>query len=474
LLRSRLEGLGPVTVDKLVDPLGVSTAAAQAALAALEGEGFAIQGHFTGETENVEWCERRLLARIHRYTLKTLRREIEPVSPRDFMRYLFTWHGLNEPGEGSDALAAALEQLEGFSLPAAAWEADVLPARVGDYLPHYLDRLCASGRVIWLRLVPPKTTGKSEPRRAAPVRQTPIAMIERRQLGYWREMAPPPDTQSLKLSAEARRALAALDAHGAVFFTDLMESSGLLRTQLENALAELAAFGLVSADTYAGLRALITPSGKRPSLAPRATRRRRRARFEGVDEAGRWSRLRSPVEAVDDDRQHDHINPETVEHVAWTLLHRYGVVFKRLLERESVLPSWRELLYVYRRLEARGEIRGGRFVDGFAGEQYALPEAVDTLREIRKREKDGALVLVAAADPLNLIGIVTPGDRLPATANNRVMYRDGVPVAFYEGGHVRFTEALEPGAEWDIRNCLLRRNRPVKTASTASSTTAGG
>ncbi|MES1944810.1 DEAD/DEAH box helicase [Salinisphaera sp. PC39] len=467
LLRSRLEGLGPVTAATLAAPLGVSAGAAEAALAALEGEGFALQGHFTRPEGDIEWCERRLLARIHRYTLKSLRREIEPVSPRDLMRFLFVWHGLDEPGEGQDALAAALEQLEGCSLPAAAWEADVLPARVADYMPHMLDQLCAVGRVTWLRLVPPRPNGNGRrngnggARRAAPVRQTPIVLIERAHLDHWRSLAPPPDADGVRLSGSARRALETLDQRGAVFFADLMQASGLLRTQLEEALAELAACGLATADTFAGLRALIAPSDRRPSLAPRATRRRRRARFEGVDEAGRWSRLHAPAEAVDDDaRRHERTDPETLEHLAWTLLHRYGVVFKRLLLRESALPPWRELLYVYRRLEARGEIRGGRFVNGFGGEQYALPEAVDALRKTRKRQADGELVTVAAADPLNLVGIVTPGERLPATANNRVLFRDGVPVAFYEAGEVRFAEALDPETEWDIRNRLLRRARP--------------
>ena len=246
----------------------------------------------------------------------------------------------------------------------------------------------------------------------------------------------------------------ALKQHGALFFSDIVRITGLLRTQVEAALGELTAWGLAASDTFAGLRALITPASKRrPSAVhslPSAPRRGiRRGR------GGRWAL--SPRQAVAGDAAAEQ---QALTHLADVLLRRYGVVFRKVLERESALPPWRELLYIYRRLEARGEVRGGRFVDGFAGEQFALPEAVGALREIRRREKTGELVSVSAADVLNLVGIVTPGARVPMQGENRVLYRDGVPLAVQVAEEVRFLETVTAEAEWALRTVLLRRRQP--------------
>ncbi len=455
LLRSRLEGLGPVTATALVAPLALAATRADAALARLETEGFAVRGRFTAEEE--QWCERGLLARIHRYSIQRRRAESEPVSPQDYQRFLFRWHGLDEPPEGPEALAAALEQLEGFPLPAVAWETDVLPLRVADYAPHQLDQLLASGRFTWLRLTPPKPADGGT-QRAGPVRNTPIALMERASLAYWRAVVPAPDATSGRLSSSAVRVLAALEQGGASFFADLVDATGLLRAQVEEALGELVARGLASADTFNGIRALIAPAHKRPGNAPRG-RRRRRSAAPGVDTAGRWVRTGRNTEAAASDARNrgGMTDLDTLEHIAWALLRRYGVVFRRVLEREPALPPWRELLYAYRRLEARGEIRGGRFVEQFSGEQFAHSEAAGALAKMRREEKTGALVAVSAADPLNLVGIITPGARLPATASNRVLYRDGLPVAFHHGGELRFLEEMTPGAQWQARERLLRR-----------------
>jgi ATP-dependent Lhr-like helicase len=241
-----------------------------------------------------------------------------------------------------------------------------------------------------------------------------------------------------------------LNTHGASFFDEIVSGTGLLKTQAEEAIGELVALGLVAADSFAGLRALLVPADKRAGF--RGHRRRRLAEF-GIEDAGRWSLLRhagTPATGQD---------PEQIETIARTLLKRYGVVFKRLLEREAgFLPSWFDLLRVYRRLEARGEIRGGRFVAGPTGEQYALPEVVSQLRAVRKKAKTGKLVSVSAADPLNLVGIVLPGSRIPALAGNRVLYRDGVPIAVQIGGEARFLETLEPAQEWEARTALLRQS----------------
>ncbi len=454
LVRSRLEASGPITAAALAELFGLPANEIEPALLALEAEGSVMRGWFTPGISETEWCERRLLARIHRYTLKRLRSEIEPVVPADYLRFLFEWQGVTgERAEGQVALAAALEQLEGFSAPAAAWETDILPARVSDYAPYLLDQLCAGGAVAWLRLSPPHNGGDGH--HAGPVRATPISFVAREALPHWRALADSPDDGALNLSHGARAVHEALKHRGALFFADLVSETGLLRTQLEAALAELAACGLATADSFAGLRALITPAAKRAPLARSFRYRLRRGEPPGVNEAGRWSLV--PPRAVSGDAP---VDSEALAHLAEVLLRRYGVVFRKVLERESGLPPWRELLYIYRRLEARGEVRGGRFVDGFAGEQFALPEAVGALRETRRREKTGELLSVAAADVLNLVGIVTPGARVPVQGENRVLYRDGVPLAVQVAEEVRFLETVTADAEWALRNRLLRRTQP--------------
>ena len=455
LIRSRLEGSGPVTAAALAAMLGLAKSEIDVALLALEAEGGVMRGKYSPGATDTEWVDRRLLARIHRYTLKRLRSEIEPVTPADYLRFLFDWHGAAaERSEGVSALAAALDQLSGFSAPASAWEQDILSARVADYAPYMLDQLCAGGSVAWMRLVPPRAT--DEERRAGPVRSTPIAFVERDALSHWRTLAELPDPAAINLSHGAHTVHEALRANGALFFGDVTRLTGLLRTQVEAALAELTAWGLAASDSFAGLRALITPAGKRPALTSSARYRMRRGRGPGVDEAGRWALV--PRRSVAGETRN--ADAEALTHLAEVLLRRYGVVFRKVLERESALPPWRDLLYIYRRLEARGEVRGGRFVDGFAGEQFALAEAVGALRETRRRPKNGELVSVSAADTLNLVGIVTPGQRVPVTGENRVLYRDGVPVAVQVAEDVKFLEAVSPENEWALRNSLLRRRQP--------------
>jgi ATP-dependent Lhr-like helicase len=259
------------------------------------------------------------------------------------------------------------------------------------------------------------------------------------------------------MTSKARRVLEHLSAHGASFFDEIAEGTGLLPSQAEEGLAELVGLGLVNSDSFGGLRALLVPSERR--RASSGPRHRRRALF-GMDSAGRWALVRREQTAVP-----GRTDAETVELVARGLLRRWGVVFWRLLAREADwLPPWRELLFCYRRLEARGEIRGGRFVAGLSGEQFAVPEAVGLLREVRRRPRDEEWVSLSAADPLNLIGILTPGPRLPALAGNRVLYRDGLPLATLTGGEVRFLDTLDAAAQWQARNTLLRRHVPAALA----------
>jgi ATP-dependent Lhr-like helicase len=424
-----------------------------------------MRGRFTPDARELEWCERRLLARIHRYTVNRLRAEIEPVEARDFMRFLFRWQRVAPDArvEGADALAAVVSQLEGFEAPAAAWETELLPARVNEYDPAWLDELSLAGRVVWTRLATPRPSGERTP---APVRTTPIALLGRRNLPLWTALAAPGDGATP--SARARQVADVIAAHGASFFEEIVDGTGLLRTQIEEALGELTALGIVNCDSFGGLRALLVPTDRRRSLG--GHKRRRRTALFGIEDAGRWALVRRkpsastllPDEGPSAKREGVVGKPEVLEHVARALLKRYGVVFWRLIEREAGwLPPWRELLRTYRRLEARGEIRGGRFVAGVSGEQYALPEAVGSLRDVRRAERTGALVSLSGADPLNLVGLLTPGGRLPALTGNRVLYRDGVPIALLAGSEVRFFEKLAPEEEWNARNALLRRQVPA-------------
>ncbi|MBD8622313.1 DEAD/DEAH box helicase [Pseudomonas sp. CFBP 13727] len=418
LIRARLSGFGPQRLGEIAAPLNLHPALVEQALLVLENQGYVMRGRFIAHIEETQWCERHLLARIHRYTVKRLRREIEPVSLQVFMRFLLDWQCL-APGtrlQGEAAMSRLLDQLEGYSAPASAWENDLLPARLRGYDPSWLDRASRSGKTVWARLA---SSGKG-----ATLRNTPIVLLPRARLPLWRSLAAA--VQPQELSMRAQKLEQTLAAQGAMFFDDLVHQTRLLRTEAENALQELVAAGRVNADSFAGLRALITPAGKRQA---RSSRRGRGAFIGGMDDAGRWALLQAPGCAPD----------EAVEQVALVLLRRYGVVFWRLLQREADwLPSWRDLLRALQRLEARGQIRGGRFIDGLSGEQFALPEAIPALREVRKRPVDGTMVSITASDPLNLVGTLLPlpgADPLqiqksvPALPGNRVLYRDGLPVA---------------------------------------------
>ena len=465
VVRGRLEGVGPTTSTEIAASLGMPVGRIDAALASLQAEGFVLRGQFTpGAPPESEWCERRLLARIHRYTVKRLRAEIEPVEARDFLRFLFEWQRVTPEGrmEGPDAVGAILAQLEGFEAPASAWETEILPTRITEYEPAWLDEQCLAGRFIWTRLAQRKSDSE---RSAAPVRGTPIVLLARRNTRVWSSLTGVVD--STNLSSKAQAVADYIRTHGASFFDEIADGAHLLPSQAEEALAELVALGVVNSDSFGGLRALLVPADRRRPAA--GGRRKRKIALFGMDAAGRWALVRrqpaveSAEAAVQPNRAAARLqDEETIEHVARTLLRRWGVVFWRLLAREADwLPPWRDLLMCYRRLEARGEIRGGRFVAGFTGEQYAAPEAIGLLRDTRRKPHSQHHVSLSGADPLNLVGILTPGQRLPALNSNRVLYRDGIPVAVFAGGEVRFLEKLEAKEQWDAQNLLLRRHVPA-------------
>jgi ATP-dependent Lhr-like helicase len=450
LLRGRLTIAGPTTAAALAGLLAITERDADAALLALEADGVVLRGHFspsraglqasaipTSDPGGQEWCDRALLARIHRYTLNRLRAEIEPVSPAGFMRFLFAWQHV-APAErltGIDGLREILAMLDGFELAAGAWERAVLPARVIPYEPQMLDMLCLAGEVGWARVSSP-----TDPARLVPA--TPVALFRREHGDVWQRLRATgdhdPRAAEAALSERARAVLQTLRSRGASFFSDLASACALDADDLRQAIGALVASGLAASDGFSGVRALVQAALGRPPA------RHGRANF-----AGRWSALRAEPGAAS--RESD------VETLAWTLLRRYGVVFRRLLTREATTAPWRELTRVYRRLEARGEIRGGRFVSGMSGEQYALPEAVARLREIRRAGTDGQLITISAADPLNLSGIVTAGDRIRAARRNRIVYRDGIPLAVMEGDFVRELSPIDPAIAADVSRALSGR-----------------
>jgi ATP-dependent Lhr-like helicase len=454
LIRGRLQSSGPVTAWSLSQLLMIDVNHIDAALIALEAQGFALRGQFTPDATQLEWCERRLLARIHRYTIQTLRAEIEPVSTADFMRFLLQWQGvIREPRpQGVEALSGTIEQLEGIAVSAAAWESDVLPARLHEYDPNWLDSVCLSGRATWMRMNAPKAAT------AGPVRATPIVLLTRKNARQWQCWVNDGmgDLDIMHLSHPAQRMFEYLQTHGASFFADISQGTHLLQSQAEDGLSELVAAGVVSADSFSGLRALVLPMDRKRKMA---TRGMRIAQF-GLEDAGRWTL----VKHASSDEQ------SSLAALVFILLKRYGVVFRKLLIHESdQLPAWHELLRVFRQLEAQGLIRGGRFIAGVTGEQYALPEAVAALRAVRKQTHDGKLISLSAADPLNLSGVLIPGPRIPALTGNRLLLRDGELIASCVGGQTTLHAQFEPADEWAARNALLHKRVMVPMHSTSFS-----
>jgi ATP-dependent Lhr-like helicase len=434
LFRGRMAICGPISAAALAESLGVSLADADGALLGLESDGVVLRGLFTPATREIEWCDRALLARIHRYTLNRLRAEISPVTPAEFMRFLFAWQHVDAATllAGPEGLRAVLAQLDGVEVPARAWEREVLPARIAGYDANLLDMLCLTGEVSWARL----STGPTQV-----VGATPIALYLREHAEAWltlrsQELDITTDAASLN---EAARVLDRLRSHGASFAHDLASACALRIGQVHEALTHLVAVGAVSSDGAAGLRRVI-------GSTPWSTGAHR----AGPD--GRWFALRESGEVARD---------VAVETLAWTLLHRYGVVFRRVLTREASGVPWRELTSVYRRLEARGDIRRGRFVSGMAGEQFALPDAVERLREMRRSGADDRLTMISAADPLNLTGIITPGDRIRTAQGNRIVYRNGVPIAAMEGDQLKRLSDVDPATAAAAAAAAAGRRVPV-------------
>jgi ATP-dependent Lhr-like helicase len=405
-----------------------------AALLRMEASGTILRGKFSDSTKqagpsqestdfDIEWCERRLLARIHRLTVATLRKQIEPVTKSQFMQWLLQWQHIAAGTQvnGERGTLEVLRQLQGFEIPANAWERQILARRIVDYDPKWLDQLCLTGAVGWGRLSPHPATLDTSPsngnsstrqRRVIPTSVAPITFFIREDADWMTPRHPATElSENNGLGNGAQIVLDFLRQRGASFFADIVRGTNKLKAEVETALWELVAAGLVTADGFDNLRSLIDPKRRAGQGSGKLARPRHNP--------GRWALLHAE-EVVERSR--------AVEAACWMLLRRYGIVIRDVLAREANLPAWRELLMAFRRLEDRGEIRGGRFVDGFLGEQFALPVAVESVRAMRKNEPSQATITLSAADPLNLVGILVPGERVPAISGNSVTYRDGAAV----------------------------------------------
>lgn len=546
-VRGLLETCGPIRAEAVQLRVGITSSQATAALEALEGEGIVLRGQFTGrslgpdfskasrdeeagqeelvgcETEcgcedeesrnfpselSTEWCHRRLLARIHRQTMDGLRKQIEPVGVDVFMRFLTRHHGVSWSHRrgGANGLFEVIAQLQGLDVPSVAWERDILPLRIDEYRPAWLDELCLTGEVGWVRLFPPKRTADKSRPMASLTRVAPVSLFLREDSRWLSARLAEIDLTGL--SSPSRQVFELLKSRGAMFAADLLSATRMLNDHLDDALGELVARGAVTADGFAGLRSLV---GEKREASKRPSRQKVDRKRMVKTAVGRWSLRAEAVHSLDANpitpakpssrKQADtasrpampqavevgtelldtalpELNPQQVaEDWAWLLLRRWGVVFRDLLEQEDGCPNWFELLQVLRRLEARGEIRGGRFITGVAGEQFALTDSVQQLRRLRDEGAQRELIVISGADPLNLVGIITRQERVPRTASNRVAYLDGIAVACLQGGDVRWLSEVAredmPPILGRLKNASLVVPRPVNDPPTNEEITNG-
>jgi len=494
LIRRRLEGLGPVTARQLAEESGLPLSSVEQALVGLEAEGYVFRGSFSQvlvsglsastSSAPVQWCERRLLQRIHRYTIDAHRQSIKPVSLQAYADFLFDQHeirpqhlsprpmALPSGSEGQAVLQRSLERLDGLAAPAGSWEADVFPSRINLYDPSWLDVMCVGGRAVWGRYTPPAPLSavRSAAKRhsAGPVKTTPITLAMRSNNELWLKLAATQVANQqpgdIELSTCAERIAADLRQFGASFFADISQRTGLLHSQLEQGLAELVSSGLLSSDSFTGLRALLTPDARKPGGN---SRRGRRATF-GVEDAGRWSLLQTSAAVNGMATEQQALSEDQIEHLLMIYLRRWGVLFRQVLERETAPPPWRTLLHALKRLELRGTVRGGRFIAGIGGEQFALPEAVAALRESGKRVSavsqdnwnEAKYIGLSATDPVNLLTVFLPEQKPGRSGRNRVLFKDGVPIAVLESDKVRFLREVPGQYQWQIQQLLMRRDTP--------------
>ncbi len=475
LVRGWMEIAGPITASALARLLHLPEPVVHGALEGLEAQGGVLRGNFDptlvapspatadGPTDSAtsgveQWCDRRLLARIHRLTLETLRRGIEPVEPEDYVQFLLQHQHVTPGNRLTDrqGVRDAVTQLQGYQLSAGSWERDVLPQRIENYDPAWLDELATTGELGWGRLQPPKKGAEDRPSSAGVSRVVPLSLYQRDALRW---LLPPDRTvDDLPLRGDAQVVWECLRQHGALFLQDLVDASGLLKTQVHDALRELAALGMVTADGFAAVRAWAMPerSGNRGRL-------RQRRRQQGATGGGRWAPLPAvPIQCPAELR---------LERWTWQLLLRYGVLFRDLLAREHAAPPWRELVMRFRRLEARGEVRGGRFIRNVAGEQFALLSCVEQLRAVRAQTNREDWVVISAADPANVIGVVTADAKVTAQAGGSLCLRGGKLLAVRRAGETRFFEEMpvveKAEVERQLAMCAAARvDRPASNLET--------
>lgn len=483
LLRGRLEGLGPVTTERMASDVGLPLEQVEFTLTMLQNEGFVFKGRYTPLADlpgamaegpaAVEWCERRLLQRIHRYTIDFHRESIKPVSLQAYMEFLFQHHecrvldgdGMTSLPSTQESLQRVLGRLDGYTAPASAWEGDLLPCRLGAYDPAILDTLCISGRVAWGRLVPGKTqktneAGKSARNKSGLIKSTPINIVQRNNMDLWSSVFFRADEIEPVLGSEAGQVLDTLKQQGASFFADIVARSGLIRTRVEAALAELVSHGLVSSDSYTGIRALLSPSNRKQRQGRNGKRRRTP---HDLENAGRWTFIQKFEHGDEEASIH---NDEKLDRLINIYLKRWGVISRTILEKETQAPPWRVVLLKLRRMELQGTVRGGRFIVGIGGEQFALADTVKALRrcanELKDRQEDKpSRVVINAADPLNLVGIILPGKKIPSLASNRILFENGVPVAVLEKDEVKLLQPCLESEQEYYRHALVNRKFPT-------------
>jgi len=505
VIRGLIEISGPIITAEMASRTSFTPEQCTAALEALEGEGVVLRGHFTPENHpswsddqetpppsarcqsairnpqsSIEWCHRRLLARIHRLTMQGLRAQIQPVGVEVYMRFLFRHHGLlpSERRAGPNGLFEVISMLQGIDVPVVCWERDLFPARIAGYQPGLLDELCLTGEVGWGRLFPPKRDPARSRPMASLTRVAPVSVFLRSDLAWLISRSPSVEINSL--SSPAKQVYELIRQCGAMFASDLSVETQMLSSQLDDILGELVTRGLLTADGFGGLRGLIAEKSKAAHRHLRRSRRGLVRRRHANGGTGRWSLWRTSETEIEkggrssrraevvtkESRQRlwedsGSLTVDAVEQWAWQLLRRWGVMFRDLLNRDPGAPSWFELLQVYRRLEARGEIRGGRFISGVAGEQFALGETVRKLRQLRDEDSKQELIFLSAADPCNLAGVLTDHPRTPATASNRIAYLNGIPVAAMQGGEMRILESVPDELKRMIHARLQLSSKPV-------------
>ncbi len=441
LIRGRMEIVGPTTTSEVARTIDLPVGIVETALIRLESEGSVMKGKFRKGCEQSQWCERHFLSRIHKSTISGLRKQIKPINSEQYIRYLTRWLRLSDDsmGEGPDALGQVLELMEGYEATVGTWESELLPARIFGYTPELLDFLSASGSIVWTRLSVSHLSKanlddpKKPIRYGSSIKSIPLTFLQRNRLKNWNVLTGNRNQATPVLSGFAQQVQAALQEHGPMFYSELLEEIRQMPGHLEEGLVELFATGIATCDHYGGVRALLIPQDER----------RHRARFKhsfssGVQVSGRWSLLFGATSkpAVNTTQL------EANQYAAAVLLRRYGVVFRALLAKEGrFFPAWSVLRTIYRQMEDRGEIRGGRFVGNVAGEQFALPEAIDVLRSVRNRESDGKSLTIHASDPLNMTGILESDQRISAHTATYLVYRDGQLITIAGSGGSRVPTA---------------------------------